>query len=298
MASHDMQDQPEVVDVDLGTAVERIDGWVDGFIKLLPNLGVALIFVIVAWFVARFLGHIVKRSSTLRGRSDLGEMVGSFVRWSLFLVGLLLALTIVLPSLKPGDLIAGLGVSSVAIGFAFKDILQNWLAGILLLLRQPFEIGDEIVVGDFEGTVEKIESRATIIRTYDGRKVVIPNAELYTDIVTVLTAYDQRRSEMDFGIGYDDDIDKAQALILETLEHVAGVEADPAPQVIPWRLDASWVTIRARWWTKSKGGALQSTRATVLRDVKAALDAAGIDMPFDTQVQLVKESQTKTTEAG
>ena len=93
----------------------------------------------------------------------------------------MLAVTIVAPSLTPGDLIAGLGVSFVAIGFAFKDILQNMLAGIPILLRQPFEVGDQIVSGGHEGTVERIETRATLIKTYDGRGVVIPNADIYTE---------------------------------------------------------------------------------------------------------------------
>lgn len=189
-------------------------------------------------------------------------------------------------------------MSSVAIGFAFKDIPQNWLAGVLLLIRQPFEVGDTIIVGSYEGSVEKIESRATIFRTYDGRKVVIPNADLYTDVVTVLTAYDFRRSEMDFGIGYSDDIDQAQQLILDTMSGLEGVELDPAPQVLPWSLDASWITLRARWWTSSKGGALLSTRSLVMKSVKKALDAAGIDIPFDTQVHLIKDTTAIKVELG
>ena len=167
---------------------------------------------------------------------------------------------------------------------------------MLLLLRQSLEIGEIIIVNFYEGTVEKIESRATIIRTYDGRKVVISNAELYTDIVTVLTAYEHRRSEMDFGIGHDDNIDEAQQLILATISRIEGVETDPAPHVLAWSLDASWVTLRARWWTTSKGGALVSTRVAVLRDVKAALDKAGIDLPFDTQAHLIKDEASRPQE--
>lgn len=121
----------------------------------------------------------------------------------------MLAVTIVAPSLTPGDLIAGLGVRSVAIGFALKDILQNMLAGILILLRQPFEVGDKVVSGGHEGTVERIETRATLIKTYDGRRVVITNTDIYTDSVTVNTAYDTRRSQYDIAIGCNDDWNKA-----------------------------------------------------------------------------------------
>ncbi|MFP3354118.1 mechanosensitive ion channel, partial [Pseudoalteromonas sp. SIMBA_153] len=96
----------------------------------------------------------------------------------------------------PAKLIGALGIGSVAIGFAFKDIFQNLLSGILLLISEPFRIGDQIVSGDYEGTVEDIKIRATTIRTYDGRQVVIPNSDLYTSALTVNTAYKQRRLQV------------------------------------------------------------------------------------------------------
>lgn len=108
-------------------------------------------------------------------------------------VGLFISLSIVIPSLKASDLVQLLGVSGVAIGFAFRDILQNFLAGILILLTEPFQINDQIVFKDFEGTVENIQTRATTIRTYDGRRIVIPNSELFTNSVTVNTAFEHRR---------------------------------------------------------------------------------------------------------
>ena len=107
-----------------------------------------------------------------------------------------------------------LGIGGVAIGFAFRDILQNFLAGILLLVIKPFRIDDQIVFGEFEGTVEDIHTRATQIRTYDGHRIAIPNAKLFTESVAVNTALDARRLEYDVGIGASDDIDRAKALIL------------------------------------------------------------------------------------
>lgn len=279
-------DQDAQIDVSPGALIERVDSWVDGFVRLLPNIVVALILVFVVWFLARWIGKIIDRAASGRGRESLGDVLGSFARWVLFLLGVLLALTIVLPTLRPGDLVAGLGVSSIAIGFAFKDILQNWLAGILLLLRQPFEVGDQIVVDKFEGTVERIETRATMIRTYDNQRVVIPNSDIYTDAVLVRTAYEARRSEYDIGIGYGDDIEAACAVVLEALQLVEGVAADPAPEAIPWGLDASWVTIRARWWSAPDRATVVAVTGRVLPAVKSALEAAGIDLPFETSVQL------------
>jgi len=153
--------------------------------------------------------------------------------------------TIVFPSIRPADALATLGIGSIAVGFAFKDILQNWIAGLLILLRRPFRRGDQIVINNYEGTVEHIEARATILKTYDGRRVVIPNSDVYTRSMIVNTAFPKRRSEYDVGIGFSDDIDTARRVILDALRAVEGVEQEPAPDVLAWELDSSTVNLGA-----------------------------------------------------
>jgi len=289
------QDMPGKVDVNPGLAWERIDSWLDSFIKILPNLAVAIIFFAMMFVVSTFIKRIAVKSASKRGRENLGEVTGGFLKAMTIIFGGLIAATIVVPTLRPGDLIAGLGVSSVAIGFAFKDILQNWLAGILILIRQPFEIGDQIEVNGYEGTVEHIETRATIMKTYDGQRAVIPNSDIYTNAVVVKTGHDVRRSQYDIGIGYADDIDEACDIIRGALKALDGIETDPAPEAFAWDLAASWVTIRARWWTDSRRGDVVHQRAAVVRAVKYALDKAAIDMPYDTVVKL-HHDQTEETD--
>ncbi len=276
----------EAVPIDPAFIYAKIESWVVGFQRLLPNIAVALvillIFVLVAWIVRRSFNAWATRHD----RANLGDVLGSFLRWIIILAGLLVAMTIVIPSLRPGDLIAGLGIGSVAIGFAFKDILQNWLAGLLLLIRQPFRPGDQIVVSGYEGTVRRVETRATIIQTYDGRRVIVPNADVYSSAVVVNTAHATRRSEYDVGIGYGDSIDGARSVILAALAEIDGIEGKPAPEVLVWDLGASSVLLRVRWWTHSIRTDVVHVRAAVLEAVKKALDKAGIDMPFETQVLL------------
>jgi small conductance mechanosensitive channel len=189
-----------------------------------------------------------------------------------------------------------LGISSVAIGFAFRDVLQNFLAGILLLLNEPFRVGDQIKMGDIEGTVEEIETRATMIRTYDNRRMVVPNAELFTNAVTVNTAYDKRRIEYDVGIGYGDDIENAKRLIREALGTVDDVMTDPAPDVLVHELADSTVNIRVRWWIvpPRRADALDS-RDKVLTAIKNKLAENGVDLPFPTQ-QILFHDQTEETD--
>ncbi|UWQ21203.1 mechanosensitive ion channel family protein [Jannaschia sp. W003] len=277
----------EAVDADPGLIFDKLDAWLDGFFRLLPNIAVALVllalFVGLGWLVA----WAIRRGAAARDRQNLGSVGGSLVKWGIWIAGFLLAATIVVPTLRPGDLIAGLGIGSVAIGFAFKDILQNMLAGILILVRQPFEVGDQIISSHgHEGTVEQIETRATFIRTYDGRRVVIPNSDIYTNPVVVQTAFETRRSEYDVGIGYGDDFAEAIRIAVEAMQGVAGVLADPGPEALAWELADSAKVVRIRWWTKSPRKDQVHVFSDVIQAVCSAYEEAGIDMPFPTQVTL------------
>jgi small-conductance mechanosensitive channel len=185
-------------------------------------------------------------------------------------------------------------VGSIAIGFAFKDILQNWLAGLLILLRQPFRQGDQVIIGKYEGTVERIEARATLLKTYDGRRVIIPNSDVYTEAVVVNTAFELRRSEYDVGIGYGDDAEKACTVITEALQAVEGIAREPAPEAIPWELVGSSVNIRVRWWTHPQQSDVVHLRGRVISTVKQALGREGIDLPFPTNVVLLHDQTEET----
>ena len=265
---------------------DKLDLWLDGFVRLLPNIIVGLLLFCIFLFLAWAARAAFWRWAHRHDRDNLGDVLGGLIKWAIILVGVLLALTIVLPTLNPADLLAGLGIGSVAIGFAFKEILQNWLAGLLILLNRPFRIGDQIVVNGHEGTVERIETRSTDIRTYDGRKVLIPNAEVYTNAVIVNTAFHVIRSEYDVGIGYGDQLPAAKDVLLNAVAGVQGVQADPAPEVLPWELAASAVSVKVRWWTDSRRSDVVHVRARVIEAIKQACDENGIDLPYETVVQL------------
>ncbi|WP_017931134.1 mechanosensitive ion channel family protein [Robiginitomaculum antarcticum] len=287
-------DKAGEIDVNPAMALERIDAWLDGFIRLIPNIIVAILVVVTFWLLSKLVKRLVTKNFKSRDRSNLGEVLGGFMKAITLAGGIMLAAMIISPTLKLGDLVAGLGIGSVAIGFAFKDILQNWLAGLLILIRQPFEIGDQIKVGEYEGTVQHIETRATIVTTYDGQRAVIPNSDIYTNAVLVKTGNDFRRSQYDIGIGYADDIDAACEIILREINKIEGVETKPAAEAFAWDLAASWVTIRARWWCKSHRSDVVMMRSHVIRAVKLALDDAKIDMPYDTRVHLFHDQTEET----
>jgi small conductance mechanosensitive channel len=269
---------------------------VKGAIELLPNIVIAVIVFILFWIAAKFSRRFIKKLTRRKRSQNLGLVLARLSQGFIILVGAFVALAIVIPSFKPGDLVQLLGVSGVAIGFAFRDILQNFLAGILILITEPFFIGDQIIFKDFEGTVENIETRATTIRTYDGRRIVIPNAELFTNSITVNTAFEQRRLQYDVGIGYGDDIEEAKRLILEVLHDTQTVLQEPPPDVLVVDLAASTIDIRARWWINPprRADALDSLDK-VLTAINNKLINNGIDLPFPTQ-QILFHDQTEESD--
>jgi small-conductance mechanosensitive channel len=281
----------------VSTAWGQIQAMTNSLIVLLPNMVLALIVFAIFWFAARGLKSLVKRLTRRhRQARNLGLVLGRLSQGVVILIGLFVALSIVIPSFKVGDLVQLLGISGVAFGFAFRDILQNFLAGILILLTEPFQIDDQIVFKNFEGTVEDIQTRATTIRTYDGRRVVIPNSELFTNSVTVNTAWDNRRLQYDVGIGYGDDIDRAKQLIMEAVANLEDVLKEPAPDVLVMELAGSTVNIRVRWWINPPRRAeALDTRDKVLTAIKNKLTANGIDLPFPTQ-QILFHDQTEETD--
>ena len=274
------------INANTGLLFTKLQTWLNGLIKLAPNIIVALVVLFIFWLISRGVRSVVRRAAERRDRPSLADVASSLVGWSVLIFGFMLAVTIVAPSITPANLLGSLGVGSVAIGFAFKDILQNMLAGILILLRQPFNVGDQIVSGGHEGTVERIETRATLIKTYDGRRVVIPNSDIYTDSVVVNTAYDKRRSEYDIGIGCNDDWAEARRIMVAACAGVDGVLPDPGPEAIPMAMGDFSNIIRLRWWTKPQKADQIHVFGEVIQTTYQALVEAGIDIPYPTQVHL------------
>ncbi|MDQ3622299.1 MAG: mechanosensitive ion channel family protein [Verrucomicrobiota bacterium] len=282
---------------DMTEALRGVREMGNGFLERLPYIVVALVVFSVFYFAGKGIRSVIRRVSRKRRRhGNVGLVLGRLAQAGVIFLGLMIALVIALPTFKPAQLVQFLGISSVAIGFAFRDILQNFLAGILLLWNEPFRIGDQIKMGEIEGDVEEIETRATMIRTYDGRRVVVPNGELFTNAVTVNTAYDKRRLEYDVGIGYGDDLERARELMLQAMRSIEDVLADPAPDVLVYEFGGSSVNLRARWWIAPprRTDALQS-RDRVLTAIKKALAENGIDLPFPTQ-QVLFHDQTEATD--
>ena len=262
--------------------IDSANGILIGFVERIPYFVASIVVILIFWFLSTIFKKIVFK--ILGSRSRHQNLVKVFQRVGgalIIFIGFMIAMVIAVPGFTPAKLIGALGIGSVAIGFAFKDIFQNLLSGILLLISEPFRIGDQIVSGEYEGTVEDIKIRATTIKTYDGRQVVIPNSDLYTSALTVNTAYKQRRLQVAVGIGYEDDIEAAKAEILQALDNADTVSTKATPSVIATGFGGSSIDLVVRWFIEDGTQANKvASIHQVIVEIKTALDAAGVNIPF------------------
>lgn len=260
-----------------------INDLVQSFWARVPYLIIALIIFIIFWFLAKLFKIVVRKTlgAHAQRKQNLVMVLNRIGGTVIIFVGFLVAMVIAIPGFTPGQLISALGITSVAIGFAFKDIFQNLLSGIIILLSEPFRIGDQIVSGTFEGTVENILIRATYIKTYDGRRIVIPNATLFTNPVQVNTAFNLRRIQMDLTIGYHDDIETARQIMLDVLSRCDSVYRSAPPTVVVTSLSDVGVVMRVRWWIDASAQMnVVGSTDQVLTQLKNDLLAAGICLPI------------------
>ncbi|MEO0456960.1 MAG: mechanosensitive ion channel family protein [Cyanobacteria bacterium P01_A01_bin.114] len=259
------------------TAVDLVGAGV----AILPGILLAIFLLFATSFVAGLVRRVVRRvvDSAIKSLSLQSLLVQtSYV--SVWVAGILFACVMAFPDLGLGDLVALLGLGSVAVGFAFQDIFKNFLAGVLLLLQEPFSIGDQIIVADYEGTVEEIALRSTQIRTYQGEEVVIPNSVVFTSPVQVLTANGQRRTDLGIGVDYNTPLPKAVQTLLETVRTVDEVRTNPSPEVDVVEFADSSINLVVRYWTQAEQKCVRRIRTQVMIAIKQACDQADINIPY------------------
>ncbi|WP_278491343.1 mechanosensitive ion channel family protein [Acinetobacter gyllenbergii] len=266
-------------------AYTTIDKIMDSFWERIPYIGIAITVFIIFWLLTKLFKLFIRKTLENRSytRQNLVLVLNRVGSTFIIFFGFLIALVIAIPGFTPSQLIGALGIGSVAIGFAFKDIFQNLLSGILILISEPFRIGDDIVVNGLEGNVEDIQIRATFLRSPDGRRIVIPNATVYTSAVTVNNAYQRRRCEFVVGIGYEDDMQKAKKIILDILDRNLNVLSQPGFSVNVTSLADFSINLTVRWWVNTTETSTSASISEIQELVVTAFDEKGISIPYPVQ---------------
>jgi small-conductance mechanosensitive channel len=264
--------------------LQRLEGTARQLVRdtivLLPSLLGALLLVGLTWMAAKGVRRVgLLWAEQTEGDRSTEILIGRLCYGGVWVLGSVVALGIL--GLDFATLLGTLGLTSVAIGFSLKDVLSNYISGVILLAARPFHISDQVVIGSYEGTVVQIQLRATTMRTYDGRLVYIPNQQVFQSSVVNNTDSPVRRSDVIVGIDYDDDIDTARQVITEAVAQVEGVEPEPPPLVLVQELAASTVNLEVRFWVNSRRQSFLQVTSAASQAMKEQLQAAGITMPTE-----------------
>jgi small-conductance mechanosensitive channel len=257
------------------TAFARL---IESGITIIPRALAALVVIALFWIIAhgvrwviRLISHYLIDDLTIE---NLIKQVGYYTVWGL---GIIVALDAF--GFDPQTVVTGLGLTSLALGFALKDIISNFISGILLLALRPFRLGDEIVIGDTEGNVERIELRATQLRTYDGVVVLVPNAEVFTSRIINKTATPVRRGNVTVFVEYDRDLQEVVTTVCNAVQTTGGVMPKPAVLVRVRELLKDNITLEVSFWSDSQRSDFVETRSNVRKAIVAALIDKDKQMP-------------------
>jgi small-conductance mechanosensitive channel len=282
-------DKPPLA-IDVGQRLyETIRQLLRDTINHLPSLLGAIIVTGMTWGVAKGVRYIAFTwAQKTEGDASAEILIGRLSYGAVWVIGAIIALGVL--GLDFGAMLGALGLTSVAIGFSLKDVLSNYISGVILLAARPFGINDQVVISEYEGTIIQIQLRATTLRTYDGRLVYIPNQEVFQASIINNTASPRRRSSLMVGIDYQENISQAKEVIVQTLKSLPQVETNPPFEVLVRELGASTVNLEVRFWVDSRRAGFLSITSDVAQAIKEALEKADIEMPTEIYTVVFRNS--------
>ncbi|MFI7493362.1 mechanosensitive ion channel family protein [Kocuria sp. M4R2S49] len=238
--------------------------------------------VLGGYLLSRLLRFVLRRVFRARGRGPSYAAVFSTIGgWVFLTFALAVGLTIAFPSVRFSSILGGLGIVSVAVGIAAQSVLGNLFAGVLTVYREPFRAGDQVAIGDVSGTVIDVNLREIVIRTFDGKRVLIPNSVAHGGVITVQTGYERTRSTVLVGVAYGTDLERARELALAAVRGVPAVHDDPPPRALVQEAGASTVNIAVMFWSGSQQMETNEALDAVISALVRAYRSAGIEIPAE-----------------
>ena len=265
--------------VDGEGTLTSLGGQFERFVQLLPLIGMALAVAVGSSLIGYLLASLTGLWRKLTPNSFLAELIASAIRFAFVLAGVVIALNMVGAGTLLGAVLGGAGVIGLALGFALRDTIENYVASLMLSLRQPFRPNDHVVIDTFEGRVIRLTSRATILMTLDGNHLRIPNSQVFKAVILNYTRNPQRRFQFDLGVDADDDALAARKLGRETLAGLPFVLDQPGAEARIIEVGDSNVVIRFLGWIDQQTSDWFKTQSLAIVAVKTALEQAGFGLP-------------------
>jgi small conductance mechanosensitive channel len=258
------------------------------FINALPGLISALVIFIITIYLSSLISRAVRKALAARNVNPQAiPLLSKMAYWTVLLLGTITALQQVNFNLTA--FLTGLGVVGFTIGFALQDVSKNFVSGILMLIQQPFNIGDAIQVTGYSGTVIKIDLRATELHTFDGQVVLIPNADIYTNPITNYSRATSRRVEIDTGVAYNSNLEQVRRTALDAIANLEGLLKDPAPSLYFQNFGNSSIGLTIYYWIDTQKTDPLTAKDAGLIAIQNAFSAAQIDMPFPIQTVYLRQ---------
>lgn len=277
-------DVREVVSWDFAPAFSEIEALARRIAGALPLIVLAVLILPLAWWLSSAIASLMRRVLAPRVEQDfLRNVIARAIAIPVLFIGVYLMLQVAGLTGLAVSLLGGAGVIGIVLGFAFRDIAENFLASLLLSIRRPFRQGDVIGVVGFEGVVQTMNTRSTILLTIDGNHVQIPNATVFKSTIMNYTAAPARRVTAEVGIGYDASIGDTQRLIAEVLRGHDAILDEPPPMVLVDALGAATVSLKAHFWIDGRTLSPHRVRSSALRLIKRALVEHGVSMPDEAR---------------
>lgn len=259
-----------------------IDTFVENFIKGIPNLFTAVAIFVASIYLAATFSKLVRRVLGLRKAPEgVSHLLAQLTRWTIIIIGTITALQ---RFFDVTAFLAGLGILGFTVGFALQDVMKNFAAGIILLLQQPFHVGEAIGVKEYEGTVLQIDLRTTEMKTFDGRIVILPNADVLANPIINYTRADRRRVDLPVGIPYETDTETARQAVLEAIENVPGIVTEPAAMVGFSSFGDSTLQLSTFFWIDMTKTNPLIAKDEALTRIKMTLENKGIHNSLPAQI--------------
>lgn len=275
------------IDVDTSDAKATwaaITGWLlskEGGQRLFWNVAKFLLILLISWVVAKIVQWVTNwlLEKKLKLSQLAEQLIARMIKDIVLVIGFAIALTALEIDITP--VIAAIGATGLVVGLALQGTLSNFASGLMILVNRPFDVGDVVTAGGITGVIDQMNLVSTRFKTFDNQTIYVPNNEIWNNVITNITANHTRRVDMEFGIGYDDDFEKAEQIILDVVNGHEKVLKKPEPQVVTHDLGESSVNIVCRPWAKTSDWWQVKTEVT--REVKRRFDEAGISIPYPQQ---------------